>query len=79
MKKGFALQELLISLLLVALLAALVLRILLNFRYDHSRASEMEAVFNLAEEGKWDSCVTTSQDLVLKRVTRGKYSVELLE
>ena len=78
-KKGFILQELLISLFLVALLFALVLSGSLTIPSNRDRSTQLEEVVNLAEEGVWDSEATTNQGLVHKKVTRGKYSVEYLE
>jgi hypothetical protein len=83
MKKALSLIELLLTIFLCSLLLLLFSHFYLNSSHNYQKfekdCNDLNDLINNAEEGHYDKSVTQNNNMHLKTISRGKFTVEYLD
>ncbi len=83
MRKAFTAIEFIISIFLCSTLLLILLSFYLELSHKYQKyekdQSDLAQLINQAEENHYDSCVTQNNNMQLKIIQRGRFSIEYLD
>jgi len=80
MKKAFIVIEVLITIILILMLSAILIRIFIDLQNDKKDQIEIvQQVIDRSEKGRYDSAVTLDNGMQLQMVSQNGYFIEYLK